>query len=240
VEVGTPVNAAASFTIPNTADLGMVMWDWGDAPPLNCPADPACTVYPGVGRVTGSHTYDEPGVYTVLLRVADVFGQFDASIYEFVVVYDPNSGFVTGGGWIDSPAGAYQPDPSLTGKANFGFASRYKKGAIRPIGYTRFQFHVADLKFHSDSYQWLVVNREGTRAQFKGDGTINGAPSLTGDNYRFKLWATDGDALGVVDTFRIKIWDEDDNGVETIVYDNGFDQPIGAGSITVHTGKGKK
>ena len=41
-----------------------------------------------------------------------------------VVVYDPSAGFVTGGGWIDSPAGAYTADPSLTGKANFGFVSK--------------------------------------------------------------------------------------------------------------------
>ncbi len=45
------------------------------------------------------------------------------------MVYDPDDGFVTGGGWIDSPAGACQPDPNLSGKATFGFVSRYKKKA---------------------------------------------------------------------------------------------------------------
>jgi hypothetical protein len=201
--------------------------------------------------VTGSHAYSEPGVYAVQLMVRDLFGQFDTSIYEFVVVYDPDGGFVTGGGWIDSQAGAYQPDLTLTGKASFGFVSKYKRGAIRPTGYTRFQFHIADLSFHSDSYLWLVVNQNGTRAQFKGDGTINGAPSPNGDNYKFMLWATDGKASGAVDTFRIKIWYEDggweivtfrikiwyeDGGWEIVVYDNGADQPIGGGSITVHSG----
>jgi hypothetical protein len=39
---------------------------------------------------------------------------------HFLVVYDPDVGFVTGGGWIDSPESAYMPDPSLTGRANFG------------------------------------------------------------------------------------------------------------------------
>ena len=32
-----------------------------------------------------------------------------------------SAGFVTGGGWINSPVGAYVPDPELAGRANFGF-----------------------------------------------------------------------------------------------------------------------
>jgi hypothetical protein len=223
--------------MPNMIDLDTATWAWGDGSISACPPDSAaCTVDPGdgtVGRVTGSHTYSLPGVYTVQLTVFDIFGQFDTSTFEFVVVYDPGAGFVTGGGWIDSPAGAYKPDPSLTGKASFGFVSKYKKGAIRPTGYTQFQFQIADLNFHSDSYRWLVVNRNGTRAQFKGDGTINGAPSPSGDNYRFMLWAGDG----APDTFRIKIWYED--GAYIVVYDNEVAQAIGGGSITVHRGKGK-
>jgi hypothetical protein len=84
------------------------------------------------------------------------------------------------------------------------------------------------LNFHSSSYQWLVVNQAGSNAQFKGSGTINGA----GDN-KFMLWAGDGE----LDTFRIRIWTEDDDGVETDVYDNGNEQPIAGGSIIVHKGK---
>jgi DNA-binding NarL/FixJ family response regulator len=49
----------------------------------------------------------------------------------FLPVYDPSGGFVTGGGWIDSPAGSYTADPALTGKAKFGFVSKYKKGPSR-------------------------------------------------------------------------------------------------------------
>ena len=55
-------------------------------------------------------------------------------------VYDPGAGFVTGGGWINSPTGAYTPNPSLTGKANFGFVSRYQDGANTPSGNTQFHF----------------------------------------------------------------------------------------------------
>jgi len=151
-----------------------------------------------------------------------------------VVIYDPSSGFVTGGGWIDSPAGAYAPDPALVGKANFGFVSKYKKGVSVPTGETEFHFKVANLKFNSSSYEWLVV--VGARAQYKGVGTING----TG-NYGFILTAIDGD-LQVPrkpDKFRIRIWDR--NTLRK-VYDNLLDAPdsadpttvLGGGSIVIH------
>jgi hypothetical protein len=111
---------------------------------------------------------------------------------------------------------------NITGKATFGFVSKYKKGASVPDGNTEFQFKAGDLNFHSTSYDWLVVNQGGTNAQFKGYGTINGA-----GNYGFMIWAGDGSP----DTFRIKIWDAVS---EVVVYDNGVDQPIGGGSIVVH------
>ena len=144
-----------------------------------------------------------------------------------VVVYDPPAGFVTGGGWIDSPAGAYTADPSLTGKANFGFVSKYKKGATVPTGNTELQFKAGSLNFHSSNYDWLVVTGSDY-ARFKGNGTINGS-----GEYKFVLWAGDSEP----DTFRIRIWTEDVFGFEIDVYDNGFDQEIGAGSIVIHTKK---
>jgi hypothetical protein len=45
------------------------------------------------------------------------------------------------------------------------------------------------------------------------------------------IWVRDDDP----DTFRIKIWYEE--GREVLVYDNGVNQPIGGGSILVHTKK---
>ena len=170
----------------------------------------------------------EAGVYTLTIRVTDDdFGEGTASI--MIVVYDPSAGFVTGGGWINSPLGAYKPNTSLTGKANFGFVSKYKRGATVPDGNTEFQFHAAGMNFHSESYEWLVVNQAGTNAQFKGVGTINGQGS-----YTFMLWATDNGNSG--DTFRIKITN---NATNLDVYDNGIDQVIANGSIVIHTGAKK-
>ncbi len=147
-------------------------------------------------------------------------------MHEFVVVYDPSAGFVTGGGWIDSPAGAYKPDPTLTGKANFGFVSKYKRGQTTPDGNTEFQFKAGDLNFHSSAYEFLVITNAGSNALIRGVGTVNGM----GD-YGFTLWAEDGSP----DTFRMRIWSEDEMGYETDVYDNGVDQAIGGGSIVIHS-----
>ena len=95
-----------------------------------------------------------------------------ATAAQFVVIYDPAGGFVTGGGWIDSPAGAYTADPSMTGKANFGFVSKYKKGASIPTGQTQFQFKAGDLNFQSSSYDcWsLRVPALSTRASGRSMG----------------------------------------------------------------------
>jgi hypothetical protein len=115
---------------------------------------------------------------------------------------------------------------SPTGRANFGFVSKYKKGATIPTGNTEFIFKAADLNFHSSSYDWLVVTGSNY-AKYKGIGTINGDGA-----YKFMLWAGDGEP----DTFRIKIWEEVDEA-EYIVYDNGFNQAIEGGNIVIHTNK---
>ena len=163
------------------------------------------------------------GVYTLVVSVIDGVGNRADSEPILFVVYDASSGFVTGGGWINSPPGAHKANPSLTGKATFGFVSKYKRGANVPTGNTEFQFKAGNLNFHSSSYDWLVVTGSDY-ARFKGAGAINGF----GD-YKFMLWAGDD----TPDTFRIKIWGEDGE-TENVVYDNGMNQPIGGGSIVVH------
>lgn len=161
------------------------------------------------------------GVYNVTITVTDKDRASDSETVQ-VVVYEPVfSGFVTGGGWIDSPAGAYAGDPSASGRASFGFVSRYQKGA--PNGSTQFVFHVAGFHFRSATYDLLVVSQGGSAAQFKGTGTVNGV-----DGYSFMVWATDG----APDGFRIKIWDV----AGAPVYDNGSDSQV-QGSIVVHVAK---
>lgn len=186
---------------------------------------------------TPTHSYETAGVYEVCLTVND--GALDsAASCTMAVAYDPNGGFVTGGGWLDSPAGAYKAEPSLSGHVTFGFVSKYKKGASTPDGNTAFTFELAGFDFHSSSYDWLVVNQDGSNAQFKGSGTVNGALAPDGAEYDFMLWTGDGRSSGEPDTFRIKIWWEA-SGSEIVVYDNGVQQSIGGGNIVVHESKGK-
>jgi hypothetical protein len=184
-------------------------------------------------NVTAGRT---PGVYDLCVRATDVAGNTGPSDCVFVVIYDPNGGFVTGGGWITSPIGAYPLNPALTGKANFGFVSKYLKGATVPTGETQFEFKLASITFQSTVYEWLTI--AGARAQYKGSGKINGS----GD-YGFLLTAIDGETNGGggADKFRIKIWDKVNSN--NIVYDNQLgvsddSNPttiLGGGSIVIHT-----
>jgi len=183
--------------------------------------------------------FSEPAVHVVCVRGWDAMrNEQGPDECIFLPVYDPTAGFVTGGGWIISPPGAYVPTPQLTGKATFGFVSKYLKGAKVPTGQTQFDFQVGDLNFHSSSYDWLVV--AGARAQYKGTGTVNGVGP-----YKFILTAIDAEVNKndsfTVDRFRIKIWTEGASGVQNVVYDNalGIDAdagttPISGGSIIVH------
>lgn len=151
--VNTSINASASFSDPGTLDTHTALWDWGDG----TTSAGAVTESGGSGSVSRAHAYAAAGVYTVTLIVTDDDGAAAQSRFQYVVVYDPSAGFVTGGGWIDSPAGAYAADPSLTGRATFGFVAKYKKGASVPTGQTEFQFHLGNLNFKSTAYDWLVV-----------------------------------------------------------------------------------
>jgi hypothetical protein len=221
VPVNTTIASGAFFYDPQTADTHKAIWNWGDGITSDGTIDEFKKF------VTGEHSYAEPGVYPVVLKIMDQEGnQLDQAVYQYVVVYDPTAGFVTGGGWFNSQAGAYKDKPSMEGQATFGFVSRYKKGADVPTGNTAFEFSAGDLQFQSTSYDWLVV-KGSNQASFKGSGTINGL----GD-YRFMLWAGDGET----DTFRIRIWEEDEVTAEEIdIYDNGSDQAINGGSIVIHT-----
>ena len=177
------------------------------------------------------------GVYKVCVSGTDAAGNKGVEKCLFLAIYDPAGGTVTGEGRIHSPAGAYAPDPSLSGKAEFSFASKYQKGATTPTGDTKFRFKAGDVDFRSTDYEWLVVT--GAKAVLKGVGTINGA-----GNYGFMVSAIDGGLVSKpnVDKFRMKIWDEDSGA---LVYDNqlGSDDnadpstAIAGGSIIIHKSK---
>jgi hypothetical protein len=230
VLVGSKIAVDAAFTDPGVFDTHTAVLDWGDGrTSLGTIIETG-----GLGTVSGSHVYEEAGVYTLGVTVADNDGGVGVSYYEYVVVFNPSVGFVTGGGWIASPAGAYTADPTVAGKATFGFDSKYKKGANVPSGATEFQFKAGDLNFHFDTQEWLVVNQGGKNAQFKCSGTINGEFAPGSDRFDGMIWAGDGNGPRGQDTFRIRIWYTEADGTEVVVYDNGIMQAIGGGSVAVH------
>ncbi|HET9326019.1 MAG TPA: immunoglobulin-like domain-containing protein [Candidatus Eisenbacteria bacterium] len=230
--VGSPVSFNGTFT-DNAGDTHAAQWvlDGKTLPGV---------VDESAGSASLTYAFPNAGVYAVTLIVMDQCGGSGtatevAGLTAMVVVYDPTAGFVTGGGWIQSPAGAYRPDTTMVGKANFGFVSKYKKGQTTPSGETEFQFKAGNLNFHSHGYEWLVV--AGSKAQFKGWGSVNGTA-----DYGFLLTALDGQVLNdkAVDKFRIKIWKLADG---VIVYDNQFgaadssgpSTALGGGSIQIVT-----
>ena len=248
VAVNTAIAGTARYSDPGTGDThtAQFIWDW-DLASNAAAAGAGTSAATGTGgSATGGTTYGAAGVYTVQVAVTDDDGGVgtrvsNADLPAYVVVYDPSAGFVTGGGWIHSPSGAcLLTDCTATteGKATFGFVSRYARGATTPSGNTEFQFRAGNLNFRSTTYQWLVIS--GARAQYKGEGTINGA-----GRYRFLLTARDGQVSGGggADGFRIKIWMINADGSDgSVVYDNRIAEAedsdattvLGGGSIVIH------
>ncbi|MBC5773334.1 HYR domain-containing protein [Pontibacter sp. KCTC 32443] len=229
IQLGSDVTLKASFTDENIASA---TWDWGNG---------ATTTQAITGSpISATYKYAQPGVYTVGLTVKDHCGESTSTQFNYVVVFDPNGGFVTGGGWIDSPPGAYVANPTLVGKANFGFNAKYKKGSTEVDGNTEFQFKAGDLHFKSSAHDAMTLVVAGYKAMYKGVGSVNG-----NDNYAFMVSVIDGNLKGKAeaDRFRIKIWDRRSGA---IVYDNQLGAAdnadattaIGGGSIVIHDAKG--
>jgi len=223
----TAIAASTTFADENESDTHSMTIDWGDG---------TIETFENVtSSVSQNHEYIQAGIYVINMTVADNAGASATSAYEYVVVYDNSAGFVTGGGSIETPLGAYAADTNITGKASVGFNSRYKKGQSTPSGNIQFNFKSGDIKFRSSSYEWLVV--AGSKAQFKGEGTINNL-----GHYGFMLTAVDGQISGggYIDMLRIKIWDK--NNGDIVVYDNqmgGSDDDLVTteltkGSIVIH------
>ncbi|MDO1500598.1 MopE-related protein [Winogradskyella maritima] len=221
-DINTVIMASATVSTSGTFSAEI---SWGDGVTTVANVDG--------NQVSGTHNYAEAGVYEARIDVTNQCGLVSSAIFQYVVIYDPNGGFVTGGGWITSPEGALVDQPQLSGKATFGFVSKYKRGQSIPDGNTTFKFNAGNFNFKSTSYDWLIV--AGNKGQFKGNGTINNQ----GD-YKFILTANDKGSDG--DTFRIKIWDSNGGG---LVYDNQLgisdsedaSTVIGGGQIIVHKPK---
>jgi PKD repeat protein len=182
----------------------------------------------GAGTASGAHPYTEAGLYTIRLTVVDDDAGSSSVTFSYVVVYNAAGGFALGGGRFDSPAGVLVTDPTSSGRAYFGFSTRYRRGAETPSGLL--WFGTKGLRFRSTSYDWLVI--ADAKATLTGGGRLDGS-----DGYRFLLSVIDD---GRDDTLRLKIWE---SAGGAIIYDNQLGAAddadpttvIDRGSIIVHT-----
>ena len=234
VAVGTPVTLSANYIDNNLASGTFTFSTDGDTYGNLQPA----TV--SNGKVSG--TFSLPtGVYNVKLVVTDACGLTAEIIYGgFVVIYDPNGGFVTGGGWIYSNPGSMPSKPLAHGTANFGFNAKYKNGkndVSEVDGSTNFQFKEGDFHFKSSSHTAMSLVVAGRKATYRGEGTVNGE-----GRYEFMVSVIDGNLTGGdgIDKFRIKIWGAGSPG--KVIYDNELGivenadatTALGSGSIVIH------
>jgi len=172
VLVNAPMLASAAFADADPAGTHSATWDWGDATLIVGTVAEAF----GSGVASGTHAYASPGLYPLDLTVTD---NDDGSAlgekgFQYVAVYDPAAGGITGGGTFESPAGAYTANPAATGSAIVVINANYQSGENVPRGATSFRFHSANLVFESAGYDWLIVR--GSQAFLQGSGLLNGGP----------------------------------------------------------------
>ncbi len=212
--VNTTINTSASFTDNGIPDTHTAVWDWQDGTSTGI-----VTESNGSGTVTGSHTYTTAGVYTITLTVTDDDLAFGSNQFMYVVVYNPEGGFLTGAGRFDAPVGSIPANPTASGMTNFRTNAKYVNNVL--TGATRLNFRDGQYVFGFDStaYDWLTVTN-GNLAQLHGSGTVNGL-----DGYTFHVTALDNSP----DTVRVQIWD----ATNTIVYDNNTSS-VSNGNIEVH------
>jgi len=191
------------------------------------------------------HAYTAPGIYTITVTVTDD-DQHSATASVIAVVYDPAGGRVTGGGWIDSPPGAYTPDPSVVGKVHFTFEASYPAGTATPAGNISARLQDVNLSMDVTSLDWLVVAPNGEAA-------VEGTATMGTQQVRFILYGYQGcggsSSTGCQpgpDAFRAVIWpaSQGANPTAPFLYDNvpGGDleladatpQPLGGGNIQIH------
>jgi hypothetical protein len=218
---GLAVSVAADFTDAGVEDTHTALWTWGDG--ATTPG--VVSEVPGSGTTTADHDYGAAGYYTVSVTVVDDDGGTDTARLAEIFVFDPDI-FVTGGGWVTSPPGAFVAVPDHTGKATFGFVVRYDRtGAVR--GNLQLQVHKG-IALHATAFDHLLI-ADGV-AEFAGSGKVNGEPG-----YDFVVVATDERfAASAEDRFRATITRDG-----TLVYDGSFypagGLPIVGKGIQIHT-----
>jgi hypothetical protein len=170
-------------------------------------------------------------IQQVCVRAADERNNSSEPECALSAIYADSASLVTGGGAFE-----FEPSSCLVcsgddEEANFGFVARTTSRDPTPSG--QLELTIAkDLKFHSGTFEWLMVS--GGEALLRGTGTVNGE-----GQYAFTLHVLDSAAGDLV---RLRIWRPSDN---RLIFDNerktvdfaGPVTPLAQGSIIVHAKK---
>jgi hypothetical protein len=242
IRIGTAFNLSATYNDCNAVSATFALSS-NDVDYITFNAD----VLNGTVSLPNSVTQSlEAGVYKVVVTITDECNNTNQEEFTYLVIFDPNGGFVTGGGNFFSNPGAYRPDLTKLGKVNFGFVAKYDPDdntLYQVKGSTRFNFKEEDFSFKSTSHQamTLVVTGE-KKATYRGIGTVNNSGS-----HQFVVVVIDGDAPGGngIDRFRIKVFASGNSN--EVIYDNEYglaenadvSTTLGGGSIVIHKEKGK-
>jgi uncharacterized delta-60 repeat protein len=201
-----------------------------------------------------------PGVYKVSLDYGSACSSLKANTYVFAS--DPNAGFVTGGGWFNSPPKPGYELMKENSKTHFNLNAKYKKDGQIVEG--NLQLHNNSFRFVASAFETRSLVISGDQAYLTGYGKLNYRGDLGKDvqdhrRFAFLLAVTDGKLNNGrknkknKDYFRLKIWEiNSDNSMGKVWYDNQVTcspgnldhhleacSPIGGGSIVIHKG-GKK
>jgi len=234
--LGTGITVSATFSDPGVLDTHTASWNWGDIINGNPDITPGTvTESNGSGTVgPDSHTYAQAGVYQVTVTVTDDDGvPVTSAPFQYVVIYNPTGGFLTGEGKYQSLAGWDTQNTGATGEVKLGISAQYQTGNTVPTGQSKINFKVGNLSFSGATFQWLVVN--GSKATVLGSGTINGI-----GNYTILLSGIDGSQTNGQSLVRVKITDNSNNNI--VIYDTQTGAadtadpttPLTQGSIKVH------
>jgi PKD repeat protein len=209
---GVSVPVSTTFADPGTLDTYTATLDCGTGVSAQSDAPN--------GSADGLCTFTSAGIYGVQITVRDDDGGTNtAAATGQIVIYDASAGWVTGGGWIESPAGAYAAAPSLAGKLTFNLAARYQPGSGVPAATADFKLNIGKLNFRSTSLDWLIVN--GPTARLQGNGTLNGEAG-----YAFTIVTTDD---APVDAIRIRVWFV---ATGAVVYDSRPGDPVTSSAVS--------
>ena len=150
------------------------------------------------------------GVYAIYVRAQDSAGYWSQStLAGYLAVYDPQGGWVTGGGqFVPGGGTSYNDDflPEIDGvsRAVISFSLRYRReSSTAPTGIFTFRYPHGGFTLRSRQINWLIVTNS-VWGMFQGQATIDGMEGL----FPFRVDARDGDRQGRLqsDRFIIRVW----------------------------------